>query len=397
MRANRVGSFLVVALGLAPGLAGSPALAEEAGLEFRDAWPGVTFDKPVCVAAAPDASDRLFVAQRGGQVLVLKKFRGAGAVAPPRVFADVSGSIPQALVEDSQTGLATIACHPDFGTNGRLFLFYGTANADGSSPRAEIVEVRAQGDVADPASRRLLLRVPVPDRNHYGGGLAFGPDRMLYVGIGTDPKEAAPSAVGQDLRQFQGKILRISPDPVGQAGYGVPSDNPFVGVAGGARPEIWAYGLRNPFRISFDAAGTLWAGDPGSKGTNAREEINVVPKGGNLGWPAMEGTLPGRAVPGANMTAMVPPVYEYGRDFGKCSVGGIAYRGQRCPQLAGLFVFSDYMSGKIVTLRVAGGRASDPRVLSETPNSASINEDAQGELYFCQLDDNRILTLVPKG
>jgi glucose/arabinose dehydrogenase len=176
----------------------------------------------------------------------------------------------------------------------------------------------------------------------------------------------------------------------------VPADNPFVSQPAGARPEIWAYGVRNPFRFSFDSqTGTLWAGDPGQRG---KEEVSVVPKGGNMGWPAKEGNQDVRAVPGLDPRSLVPPVFEYGRDVGKAAIGGVVYRGQRCPTLSGNYVFSDYMSGKLfaLTLDASSRRVASHRLLAEVPNISSIDVDRQGELYFSQLDDGRVLTAVPR-
>jgi glucose/arabinose dehydrogenase len=391
---------LVVALAFLACAAVAPARAADEGLVFQEAWPGVSFAGPTCVAAAPDGSDRLFVALRGGKILVIRKYRGVDPVPQPKVFADLSAAIPAALLERNQSGLVSLAVHPDFKTNGRLFAFYGTAAPDDSGAHADLVEFRAApgSDVADPASRRVVFTTPVPEPNHFGGGLAFGPDRMLYVGIGTWPKEAGQDAVAQDLRQVQGKILRIDVDRGGGAPYAIPGDNPFVAQPG-ARKEIWALGIRNPFRFSFDPqTGALWMSDPGSRGNNAREEIDVVPRGGNLGWPVREGTLPGRPIATAPTSGFVEPVFDYARDVGKCAIGGVVYRGQRCPSLAGQYVFSDYMVGKLMalTLDASRQRATGNRVLANVENVMSINEDAQGELYLCQLDNDKILTVVPK-
>lgn len=396
MRATRSGSAALALASVLALVAGGPAWAQDPSLEFRDAWPGVTFDKPTCVAAAPDGSDRLFVALRSGKVLVVRKNRGVAPVPQPAPFVDFSASIPANLLEDSQAGLVSVACHPDFGTNGRLFVLYGTASPDGSNARTEIVEYRARGDVADPASRRLVLAVPKQQASHFGGGLVFGPDSMLYVGIGDSAKKDDPGTMGQDKRILQSKILRISPDPVGASAYGVPRDNPFATAGGGVRPEIWALGVRNPFRLSFDPAGNLWMGDPGQRG---REEINVVPRGGNLGWPAKEGSQPLRPVAGVDMASLVDPVFEYGREVGKAAIGGVVYRGQRCPTLAGTYVCADYMSKKVFALALdpSGKRVTGHRILAEIEWVCSVNEDAQGELLFCVLDNDRILTVVPRS
>jgi glucose/arabinose dehydrogenase len=378
---------------LAAGLATTPAFAADATVDFPDAWPGVTFDKPTCVAHPGDGTDRLFVVQRGGKIVSIAKYRGVEPVPQPRPFLDLSALFPADLLESSQAGLVNLAFHPDFKTNGRFFVFYGTGNP----PRAELVEFRARGETADPASRKVLLSVPKKGNQHYGGGLAFGPDKMLYVGLGDSGEKDDPQGLGQDLKTLQAKILRIDVDRGGAAPYAIPADNPFVGAGGGARGEIWAYGVRNPFRISFDrTTGALWMGDPGQRG---REEVDVVPRGGNLGWPAKEGSQPLRSVPGVDASRLVEPVFEYPREVGKAAIGGVVYRGQRCPTLAGQYVFTDYMNKKVfaLTLDAAGKRVTANRVLAEIADIMSVNEDAQGELYFCVLDSDRVLTVVPKS
>jgi glucose/arabinose dehydrogenase len=400
MRAFRLLVLAAAAASLAALAPARPAFAEDASVQFQDAWPGVSFDKPTAVAWPADGTDRLFVVQRGGKVVVLRKYRGVDPVPQPRTFLDLSSLFPADLLDSSQAGLVNLAFHPDFRSNGRFFVFYGTGNP----PRAEVVEFRGRGDQADPASRRLLLTVPKKGNAHYGGGLAFGPDRMLYVGLGDSGTKNDPETMGQDLRTLQSKILRIDVDRApaaggggrGAAAYAIPADNPFVTAPAGARGEIWAYGVRNPFRFSFDRqTGALWLGDPGQQGM---EEVSVVPKGGNMGWPAKEGTKDVRPVPGLDPRSLVPPVFEYARDVGKASIGGVVYRGQRCPTLAGNYVFSDYMSGKLfaLTLDASGRRVTGDRLLAGVQNISSIDQDAQGELYFCQLDDGHVLTVVPR-
>jgi glucose/arabinose dehydrogenase len=229
------------------------------------------------------------------------------------------------------------------------------------------------------------LFVDQPFSNHNGGALAFGPDGYLYVALGDGGSAGDPMGNAQSLSTLLGKLLRISPRPSGGEPYSIPPDNPFVGWSG-ARPEIWAYGLRNPWRFSFDAAtGDLWIGDVGQ---NAWEEIDLEPAGSdggsNFGWDRLEGTHPfeGGSAPGS-----VPPVFEYANGAGSCAVtGGYVYRGALIPALAGAYVFADYCRGRLEALVPGKGRAMEARALGPRVDAlASFGEDARGELYVLSL------------
>jgi glucose/arabinose dehydrogenase len=240
-------------------------------------------------------------------------------------------------------------------------------------------------------SRRVVLAVAQPQPNHNGGQLAFGPDGMLYIGLGDGGASGdmgpghAPGGNGQSLGTLLGKILRIDPTPSGTAAYTVPHDNPFVGRAG-ARPEIWSYGLRNPWRFSFDAAtGDLWIADVGQ---NAWEEIDYAPasngrdagRGSNFGWNRLEGTHP---YSGTKPADAVPPVYEFSHADGSCSVtGGYVYRGQAIPALRGMYLFIDYCRDQLMALAPDGDGTFGPVDLSLTAASVSTFGQANDdELY----------------
>jgi glucose/arabinose dehydrogenase len=233
-----------------------------------------------------------------------------------------------------------------------------------------VVEYAMRGARADPRSARQILFVDQPFANHNGGNLVFGPDGFLYVGLGDGGSAGDPNGNGQALDTRLGKILRIDPRRDGRSAYTVPTSNPFAGDAA-ARPEIWAYGLRNPWRFSFDrATGDLWIGDVGQA---SREEVDVQPAssggGENYGWNAFEGTLP---YGGQTVTGTVTPVYEYGHSDGRCAItGGYVYRGSAIPGLDGAYVFG-------------------PTV----PALASFGEDRQAELYALSLTGD-IYRLVP--
>ena len=384
-------------LWVAAALCAPAARAAEPALEFADAWTGATFEAPVCVAAPADGTDRLFVVQRTGKVLVRRKQRGDEAPLPAKTFLDL-GSLLGRAADEGHAGLLTLAFDPGFRTNGRFFIFYGVVSPTARAVVASYRTSATDPDAADPASARIVLSVPKPHPLHYGGGLAFGRDGKLYVGLGDHAMENDPDDVAQDLRTLEGKVLRLDVD--GGAPYAVPSDDPWAKAGNGVRGEIWAYGLRNPWRISFDReTGALWTADPGQK---TREEVDVVPRAGNLGWAVMEGAspTPGRTPPKPPPTDLVGPVFDYGRDLGSCSIGGVVYRGQRCASIRGQYVFSDYGAEKVFALPLdaAGTRATaGPRVLGKVGSCCSIDEDAQGELYFCSLDDGRVLTLRPQA
>jgi glucose/arabinose dehydrogenase len=323
--------------------------------------------QPVAMAVRP--GDRaVYVAEQTGAVRALR----AGKVDPTPVV-DISDQV----TAGGEQGLLGLAFSPD----GR-FLYLNFTDTDGDS---RVVELTMRGGRADPGSLRLLLRVEDPFANHNGGQLAFGPDRLLYIAFGDGGGGGDPEGNGQSLGTLLGKILRIDPRPAGGRPYRVPSGNPFVGRGGGARPEIWAYGLRNPWRFSFDpASGDLWIGDVGQ---NAWEEVDREPArsgGRNYGWNRREGL---HAFEGERPAGAVDPVIEYGREGGACTViGGSVYWGRRIPGLRGAYLYGDYCAGWVRAARVRGGRVAEQRDLGlSVPNLTSFGVDPAGELYAMSL------------
>jgi glucose/arabinose dehydrogenase len=306
----------------------------------------------------------VYVIEQGGRVRALRN----GKLDPAPVL-DVSSLI----VSGGEQGLLGIAFSPD----GRyLYLDYTDTSGD-----THVAELTMRGDRPDPESRRNLLTVDQPFANHNGGQLAFGPDGYLYVALGDGGGAGDPNGNGQSLGTLLGKLLRISPRPSGGRPYGIPADNPFVRRSG-ARPEIWDYGLRNPWRFSFDpGTGDLWIGDVGQ---GAWEEIDHEParRGGrNYGWNRREGSHPyqGDAPPGA-----VAPVTEYSHQSGGCTViGGSVYRGRAIPDLAGAYLYGDYCAGWIRAVPVnRDGGVGDYRDLGVNVRSlTSFGVDQRGELY----------------
>ncbi len=333
-------------------------------------------EQPVAMAVRP-GDPALYVAEKVGRVVALAPGRA------PRVVLDLAGRVSTG----SEQGLLGLAFSPD----GR-FLYVDLTDPAGDT---RVLEYRLAGDRIDPDSEREVLRVDQPYANHNGGQLAFGPDGFLYIGLGDGGSAGDPEGRAQSLDTLLGKILRISPRPADGRPYGIPPDNPFVDTPG-ARPEIWAYGLRNPWRFSFDReTGELWIGDVGQ---GAWEEIDVLPSGragANLGWDLLEGSHPFEG--SAEDARTVLPVYEYPHDGAVCAVtGGFVYRGEAVPALRGAYVFGDFCTGALEALAPRPGRAPLHRELGPVvPSLASFGEDAEGELYALSLA-GPVYRLVPR-
>ena len=334
-------------------------------------------EQPLALAVRP-GDPALYVAQKTGVVVAVR-----GGRVDPEPVLDMTGDVSLG----SEQGLLGLVFSPD----GR----YGYVNYTDTNGDTHITEFAMRDGIADPGSRRDLLFVDQPFSNHNGGHLAFGPDGHLYIGLGDGGSAGDPNGNGQSLSVLLGKMLRIDPRPSGSDPYGVPADNPFVGRPG-ARPEIWAYGLRNPWRYSFDRlTGDLWIGDVGQ---GEWEEVDLQPGasagGENYGWNSMEGThLYSGAEP---PEGAVPPVYEYSHGEGGCVVtGGYVYRGEAIPHLRGAYVFADFCLGQLEALRVRDGDVTDHRVLGPVVSTiSSFGEDASGELYALSLSEG-IYKLVP--
>jgi glucose/arabinose dehydrogenase len=327
------------------------------------------------VTAPPGDTGRLFVVQQGGRIRVIQN--GTLLTAP---FLDISGLVSTG----GEQGLLSIAFHPSYGQNGFFYVDYTDLIGD---TRVVRYQVSSDSNVADATSGDTILAVDQPFANHNGGLLKFGPDGMLFVGLGDGGAAGDPFNHGQDSTTLLGSILRL--DVNGVPPYAIPADNPFAGHPS-ARPEIWAYGLRNPWRFSFDwITNELYIADVGQ---GVREEVNVralsLGGGENYGWRIMEGTLCFNPPTGCNQTGLVLPVYEYDHGpTGGCSItGGYIYRGTRVPDLVGRYFFADYCNGWVRSFRYTNGVVSDVR--DHTPdfgtvgNITSFGEDARRDLYI---------------
>jgi len=323
---------------------------------------------------APPGDPRLFVVEQAGRIRIVTN--GSLLAAP---FLDIRDRV----LAGGERGLLSVAFHPSYGTNGYLYVDYTDLSGD---TRVERYQVSADPNVADKASARLILFVDQPFANHNGGLVLFGPDGMLYVGLGDGGSAGDPQGNGQNRGALLGKLLRLDVDRGDP--YGIPADNPFVGLAG-ARREIWAYGLRNPWRFAFDReAGRLYIADVGQ---NRREEVNVAPAaagGLNYGWNIMEGDECYSAAT-CNRTGLTLPVLAYGHADGCSITGGYVYRGQAMPSLRGHYFYSDYCGGWLKSFRYDGSAAADQRDWGLRLGSVtSFGEDAAGQLYVLSANGN---------
>jgi len=365
---------LVMLSPLSWGLSGKPAVSHssidlQAVVKYR-------FSKPLFLTPSPDATNRLFVVEQDGQILIVQ-----GNTVLPAPFLNLA----KKLSTGGERGLLGLAFHPHFSSNRRLFVNYTRAE-----DRATVIaEYRASSNPNQATQdESILLVIPQPYGNHNGGMLAFGPDQFLYIGLGDGGAGGDPENYAQNQTELLGKFLRI--DVNQSPPYSIPPDNPLVNELG--RPEIFAWGLRNPWRFSFDReTGELWVGDVGQ---NAWEEINVIKKGKNYGWRRMEGTHCFNPETHCRQSLdLVDPVTEYGHEQGRCSVtGGYVYRGTKIPALLGTYVFGDFCSGEIW-----GYREGKTQLLRSTDlRISSFGEDRGGELYVVDYG-GEIFRIVPRA
>lgn len=323
---------------------------------------------PVHLTHAKDQSGLLFIVEQAGVIRVIRNGR-----LLPAPFLDIRGRV----VSGGELGLLSVAFHPRYASNGRFFVNY-TAKGRLRTVVAEYRVSPRDANRADP-SERVILEVEQPYTNHNGGLNLFGPDGMLYIGMGDGGAGGDPHDHGQRLESLLGKLLRIDVDT--GPPYGIPQGNPFLGRAI-ARDEIWAYGLRNPWRFSFDGAtGRLFLGDVGQ---NAWEEIDLIEKGQNYGWRIMEGAHCFSPPANCETSGLVLPIAEYANGALGCSVtGGTVYRGSRIRDLVGQYLFGDYCSGRVWSLTESSpGRWMMRPLLDTGLRISSFGEDPSGELYI---------------
>ncbi|HEX3725488.1 MAG TPA: PQQ-dependent sugar dehydrogenase, partial [Pirellulales bacterium] len=351
-------------------------------VEVEKAFPKLRINRPILVTHAGDGSGRLFVPSQLGTVYSIPPDR---EVEEPQTFLDINSRV---VYEDKENekGLLGLAFHPNYRENGEFFVYY---TPTGARKRHTIVVSRFRvskdnPNAADPDSEERLLEVEHPFWNHKGGTLAFGPDGYLYIAIGDGGLANDPFGNGQNLKTMLGKILRIDVDhrAAGKK-YLVPSDNPFASQPAQGLGEIWAYGLRNPWRIAFDRkTGTLWCSDVGQ---DLWEEIDLVVEGGNYGWNLREGVHKFGSKGGEASADFVEPIWEYHHEVGKSITGGLVYRGQKLPQLIGCYLFADYVTGKVWALKYDEPGKTVQALYSIRGNVMpimSFGEDETGEAYY---------------
>lgn len=343
------------------------------------AFPNLSFTRPVDFQSPRDQTGRVFVVEQAG---VINVFRNDPAVPTKKIFLDIRDRVDD---RGNEEGLLGLAFHPDFETNSYFYVNYTASNPS----RTVISRFRVSSqnpDTADRESEVVLLTYDQPHNNHNGGQVSFGPDGFLYIAVGDGGSGGDPHGNGQNRSTLLGSILRIDVDNQenGKA-YSIPADNPFANNGSGYREEIYAYGLRNPWRFSFDPVdGKLWAGDVGQ---NAFEEIDIIDKGGNYGWNTMEAKHCFEPSSGCNASGLAMPVWEYGRGEGVSITGGFVYRGPTLPSLTGKYIYADYGSRRIWALDYSGvGNPANHLMLQPDFNISSFGTDRDNELYICAFD-----------
>lgn len=341
------------------------------------------FSNPLFLTSPPGDS-RLFVVEQDGRIKIIKNGQ---VLATP--FLDITARVGSG----GERGLLSVAFHPSYATNG---FFYVNFTDLAGNTRVERFTVSSNPDIANASSSKLILAVTQPFPNHNGGLSVFGPDGMLYIGLGDGGSGGDPQGNGQKLSTLLGKILRIDVDHGDP--YAIPSDNPFVGQSG-ARGEIWAYGLRNPWRFAFDKpGGLLYVADVGQ---DRFEEVDVVEsnaKGVDYGWNIMEGSTC-FVTTSCNQTGLEMPALVYDHSNGECSItGGYVYRGSIITDLIGHYLYSDYCAGFLKSFRYQNGRATEQRTytIGNIGSITSFGQDASGELYLTS-SNGKVYRIVPTG
>ena len=358
----------------------SQSVQTQFDFELDVAFPGLQFVRPVDLQHAGDGSDRLFVVEQAG---VIRVFDNDPATTTAAIFLDIRDRVRD---QNNEEGLLGLAFHPDYAANDLFFVSYTASN-----PRRSVVAQyrvdAADPDRADRDSEVVIISTPQPAGNHNGGQIAFGPDGFLYVALGDGGGADDQFRNGQNRTTLLGTILRLDVDnPDADRTYSIPSDNPFAENEVGFAEEIYAYGLRNPWRFSFDpVTGLLWTADVGQ---GAFEEVDIIERGGNYGWNTMEGFHCFSPSVGCDQSGLVLPVHEYPHNGEAKSVtGGYVYRGPGVPDLTGQYIYADFIDGRIWALEYDGQQVvQNTELLNTSLNIASFGVDQNNELYICAFD-----------
>ena len=349
-----------------PGLPGQP-------VSLVNAFPNLSFDFPVFLCHSNDGTNRIFVVEQRG---VIRVFPNDSTSFNAEVFLNIDDG---RVTSGGEMGLLGLAFHPNFAGNGFFYVNYTTTQ---NGPRRTVISrFSAQGDQADPNSEFIILEVEQPFSNHNAGMIDFGGDGYFYISLGDGGSGGDPQNNGQNRTTLLGSLLRIDVDnPAGGLNYSIPGDNPFVGEGGGVREEIFAYGLRNVWRFTIDKeSGEIWAADVGQ---GAKEEIDLIEKGGNYGWRIMEGFNCFNPSSGCDQRGLTLPIVDYGRSDGQSVTGGYIYRGSVHPELEGAYIYGDFASGRIWMLRYENNSVTADSLLVSTKIAiSSFGVDEQNELY----------------
>lgn len=373
---NLTVALLAVLLVAAPACAQGNLEQPDGPLRLVEAFPNLSFTRPVDFQTPGDGSNRIFVVEQRGIIRAFERQRDVGTT---EVFLDIEDRVRD---QGNEEGLLGLAFHPDFAENGYFFVDYTASN-----PRRSVI-ARYRADPQDPNralrdTEEVILEVQQPYGNHNGGQITFGPDGYLYISLGDGGSGGDPQGHGQDPTTLLGALLRIDVD--GGTPYAIPPDNPFVNDESG-RDEVYAYGLRNVWRFSFDEqTGRLWAADVGQ---NAYEEVNLIENGGNYGWNVMEGFHCFEPSEGCDQSGLVLPVWEYPHDLGRSVTGGFVYRGEDAPSLVGRYLVADYVSGRIWAISHDGEEADVEELMDTSLAISSFGVDQNQELYVLAFDGN---------
>lgn len=340
------------------------------GYDIKTAFPNLSFSFPVGIYDPNDDSNRLFVLELGGKIY---SFNNNYNETQKTLFLDISDHVSSG----GERGLLGLAFHPNFSVNGFFFLDY--TNLAGNTIISRFKVNISDNTIANKSSEKIILEVNQPYSNHNGGQTAFGPDGYLYIALGDGGSVGDPFGNGQNRETLLGSILRIDIDNT--ITYKIPIDNPFYNNIDGYKEEIYAFGLRNPWRFSFDT-GILWAADVGQ---DAWEEIDLIESGKNYGWNAFEGNHVYNF--GTNVTKVEPPIFEYSHGVGHSITGGFVYRGSQLPNLFGKYIYADFEFGQIWALEYDGMHPTNNTILVDTNlGITSFGIDDNKELYFCASD-----------
>lgn len=358
----------------------------EAGVQLKVAFPNLTFDQPVEFVSPNDGSNRNFVIAQKGKIHV---FKNDANVKSAPIFLDIINKV----TSGGERGLLGLAFHPDFKNNGYFYVNYTRGGKELETAISRFQVSKTNANAVDAASEEVLLTFKQPYNNHNGGKVAFGKDGYLYIAVGDGGSGGDPQNNGQNKGVLLGKILRIDVNnPSGNLKYSIPEDNPFRGNKEGFREEIFAYGMRNPWRFSFDkTTGDLWAGDVGQ---NKIEEIDIIKKGQNYGWRLMEANECFKPED-CNKEGLSLPVWSYpqGGSTGRSVTGGHVYRGKKLAALTGKYIYGDYVTGNIWTLTAnKTGKYDNAFLIQHAGSISSFGEDANNELYVCSYGDGKIYT-----